>query len=144
MVKETPEGNMVLGSFVTWLVARIAALALLAYSLYMAPTLDISIQSGFEILVVLYLLYRSNELAYGVTDEHGIRYRRYLRWTYVPWHSIVSITQAARVTMSIVVERRSFFTRHLLFLAGPNPARLGKLPEAFPKLRNLWLEGRRI
>jgi hypothetical protein len=46
--------------------------------------------------------------------------------------------------MSIVVERRSFFTRHLLFLAGPNPARLGKLPEAFPKLRNLWLEGRRI
>ena len=144
MVKETSDGNMVLGSFVTWLAARIAALALLVYILYAAPKLEISILSGIEILVTLYLLYRSNELAYGVSDEHGIRYRRYFRWVYIEWHSIVSITQSRSVTMSIVVERRSFFTRHLLFLAGPNPARLGRLPEAFPKLRHIWLEGRRI
>jgi hypothetical protein len=144
MVKETSEGNMVLGSFFTWLVARLAALLLLAYSLYKLPTLDISIQSGVEILAVLYLLYRSNELAYGRSDERGIHYRRYLRSTYVPWHSIVSITENARVTMSIVVERRDLFTRRLMFLSGPNPARIGRLPEAFPKLRNIWLEGRRI
>jgi hypothetical protein len=144
MVKETPEGTMILGSFAIWLLVRLATSVLALYSLYLALQFGVSFHGSLALAIALCLLYGSHLITYGVTDERGIRYRRYLRWTHVPWHSIVSITQTARVTMSIVVERRSFFMRHLIFLAGPNPSRLGKLPEAFPKLRNIWLEGRRI
>ena len=120
-------------------VMEIVTLCLIGFFIpYISPLRE----SLIPLVIIAYTFARAHEVAYGSADTTGIRFKRYLRWHFVRWQDIQSVTKNSKISMTVVLERKNFLNRKIVFIENPAVRDLLRDSNTFQMLQETWIENR--
>jgi hypothetical protein len=142
MSPHSAKDNIAIGSLALWRWARIMeCLFVVGVTFFSLLGISFDALSVLFFGMVLFVLAQAHPLAYGFLDQEGLHYRRYLKWRYVRWNQIDSITREPIATIIVNLRVGKILSRRIVLPRNPTLFGSGSPVAGFDEIRTAWLRG---